>query len=147
MDDGSIRLADELDTLEKPCYDLNGLSRHHDFLTTVSRYVNDLDGATTQTTTRTRTASSRAELHVRRRAHELRDRAIFFRYMVHQLAERKGATRTRIATFMPKPFSHLTGNGCHFHMSLWDGETNLFLDENDPRGLGLGGRPTTSSAA
>ena len=38
---------------------------------------------------------------------------------------------------MPKPFSNLTGNGCHFHMSLWDGETNLFLDENDPRGLGL----------
>ena len=26
---------------------------------------------------------------------------------------------------MPKPFSHLTGNGCHFHISLWDpsGET------------------------
>ena len=42
-----------------------------------------------------------------------------------------------LATFMPKPFSHLTGNGCHFHMSLWDGDTNLFLDEDDPRGLGL----------
>jgi glutamine synthetase len=42
-----------------------------------------------------------------------------------------------LATFMPKPFSHLTGNGCHFHMSLWDGDTNLFLDEADPRGLGL----------
>jgi glutamine synthetase len=38
---------------------------------------------------------------------------------------------------MPKPFTHLTGNGQHFHMSLWDGDTNLFLDENDPRGLGL----------
>ena len=38
---------------------------------------------------------------------------------------------------MPKPFTDLTGNGCHFHMSLWDGETNLFLDEDDPRGLGL----------
>jgi glutamine synthetase len=38
---------------------------------------------------------------------------------------------------MPKPFSSLTGNGCHFHMSLWDGERNLFLDEDDPRGLGL----------
>jgi glutamine synthetase len=38
---------------------------------------------------------------------------------------------------MPKPFTHLTGNGCHFHMSLWDGERNLFLDEADPRGLGL----------
>ena len=44
-----------------------------------------------------------------------------------------------IATFMPKPFTHLTGNGCHFHMSLWDGDTNLFLDESDPRGLGLSG--------
>ena len=42
-----------------------------------------------------------------------------------------------LATFMPKPFTHLTGNGCHFHMSLWDGDTNLFLDEADPRGLGL----------
>ena len=37
---------------------------------------------------------------------------------------------------MPKPFTDLTGNGCHFHMSLWDGD-NLFLDEDDPRGLGL----------
>jgi glutamine synthetase len=53
--------------------------------------------------------------------------------MVHTLAEQHGM----IATFMPKPFTNLTGNGCHFHMSLWDGETNLFLDEDDPRGLGL----------
>ena len=42
-----------------------------------------------------------------------------------------------IATFMPKPFSNLTGNGCHFHMSLWEDGENLFLDEADPRGLGL----------
>ena len=53
--------------------------------------------------------------------------------MVHTLAQQRGL----LATFMPKPFTHLTGNGCHFHMSLWDGETNLFLDEYDPRGLGL----------
>ncbi len=38
---------------------------------------------------------------------------------------------------MPKPFTHLTGNGCHFHMSLWEDDVNLFLDEADPRGLGL----------
>ena len=138
MDDGSIRLADELDTLEKPCYDLNGLSRHYDFLTTVSRYVNELgwgnyandhedaNGQFEQNFTYADALTSC-------------DRAIFFRYMVHQLAERKGRDEGRriLATFMPKPFSHLTGNGCHFHMSLWDGETNLFLDENDPRGLGL----------
>src|SRR6267378_3804136 len=61
------------------------------------------------------------------------DRAIFFRYMVHTLAQQEGL----LATFMPKPFTDLTGNGCHFHMSLWDGDTNLFLDEDDARGLGL----------
>jgi glutamine synthetase len=53
--------------------------------------------------------------------------------MVHTLAEQRGM----VATFMPKPFTHLTGNGCHFHMSLWRDGENLFLDEADPRGLGL----------
>jgi hypothetical protein len=40
---------------------------------------------------------------------------------------------------MPKPFSHLTGNGCHFHMSLWkDGENAFEVDpSDDPRGMGL----------
>jgi len=55
--------------------------------------------------------------------------------MVGTLAQQ----RDMIATFMPKPFGHLTGSGCHFHMSLWDAETdeNLFLDDDDPKGLGL----------
>jgi glutamine synthetase len=131
-DDGAIALADPMDTLEKPCYDLVGLTRNLDFLTTVSSYVNELgwgnyandhedaNGQFEQNFTYADALTSC-------------DRAIFFRYMVHVLAEQRGI----IATFMPKPFTHLTGNGCHFHMSLWDGETNLFLDENDPRGLGL----------
>jgi glutamine synthetase len=40
---------------------------------------------------------------------------------------------------MPKPFGHLTGNGGHFHMSLWDedGTTDLFADDSDKQGLGL----------
>ena len=38
----SIEIADALDTLEKPCYDIAGLTRHYDFLTTVSRYCNEL---------------------------------------------------------------------------------------------------------
>src|SRR5258705_10039592 len=44
-----------------------------------------------------------------------------------------------IATFMPKPFAHLTGNGCHFHMRLWKDGENLFEVDpaDDPRGLGL----------
>lgn len=129
-DDGSLRVADPLDTLEKPCYDLRGLTRNYDFLTTVSRYVNELgwgnyandhedaNGQFEQNFTYADALTSC-------------DRAIFFRYMVHTLAHRHGLQ----ATFMPKPFSHLTGNGCHFHMSLWDGDANVFLDESDSLGL------------
>ena len=131
-DDGSIELADRLDTLEKPCYDLRGLTRNYDFLTTISRWVNELgwgnyandhedaNGQFEQNFTYTDALTSC-------------DRAIFFRYMVHTMAQKQGM----LATLMPKPFTSLTGNGCHFHMSLWDGDTNVFLDENDPRGLGL----------
>src|ERR1051326_5153416 len=61
------------------------------------------------------------------------DRHVFFKFMVKQLAERRGLR----ATFMPKPFAQLTGNGCHVHMSLWDGEgrTNLFADLGGELGL------------
>ena len=57
--------------------------------------------------------------------------------MVHTLAQQRGL----LATFMPKPFTHLTGNGCHFHMSLWDGDRNVFLDRGRPaRPRALGAR-------
>ncbi|HAY41550.1 MAG TPA: hypothetical protein DCX64_04675, partial [Gammaproteobacteria bacterium] len=36
------------------------------------------------------------------------DRHVFFKFMVKSIAELHGLR----ATFMPKPFSHLTGNGC-----------------------------------
>jgi glutamine synthetase len=39
------------------------------------------------------------------------------------------------ATFMPKPFSHLTGNGCHIHVSLWKDEQNMFEDESGDLGV------------
>ena len=59
--------------------------------------------------------------------------------MVHQLAEREAETKDGASSprSCRSPSRTQAGNGCHFHMSLWDGETNLFLDENDPRGLGL----------
>ena len=132
QENGGIKVADPLDDLEKPCYDLKGLTRNYEFLRTVSNYVNrlgwgnyandheDANGQFEQNFTYNDALTSC-------------DRAIFFRYMVHTLAQQRGL----LATFMPKPFTELTGNGCHFHMSLWDGDTNLFLDENDPRGLGL----------
>jgi glutamine synthetase len=61
------------------------------------------------------------------------DRHVFFKYMAKTIAEQHGLR----ATFMPKPFMHLTGNGCHAHVSLWDkaGGQNLFLDPQDELGL------------
>ncbi len=131
-DDGSIQVADRYDTLEKPCYDMAGLTRRYDFLTTVSRYCNEL-GWGNYANDHEDANGQFEQNFTYDDALVSCDRAIFFRYMVHTLAEQHGM----IATFMPKPFTHLTGNGCHFHMSLWDGERNLFLDEADPRGLGL----------
>src|SRR5438477_3966377 len=131
-DDGSIEIADQQDTLDKPCYDMAGLTRRYDFLTTVSKYCNEM-GWGNYANDHEDANGQFEQNFMYDDALVSCDRAIFFRYMVHTLAEQHGM----IATFMPKPFTNLTGNGCHFHMSLWDGETNLFLDENDPRGLGL----------
>ena len=44
------------------------------------------------------------------------DRHSFFKFMVKSIAEKHGLR----ATFMPKPFQGLTGNGCHAHISVWD---------------------------
>jgi glutamine synthetase len=129
---GRIRVADELDTLEKPCYDLKGLTRNYDFLTTVSRYVNEL-GWGNYANDHEDANGQFEQNFTYADALTTCDRAIFFRYMVHTLAHQRGL----LATFMPKPFTELTGNGCHFHMSLWLEGRNVFLDENDPRGLGL----------
>src|SRR3954449_8449122 len=133
-EDGTIEVADALDTLEQPCYDMRGLTRNLDFVSTVSRnvtalgwdnYATDHEDANGQFEQNFEFADALVTC----------DRAVFFRYMVEALAQEQGL----IATFMPKPFAHLTGNGCHFHMSLWKDGENLFEADpaDDPRGLGL----------
>jgi glutamine synthetase len=61
------------------------------------------------------------------------DRHVFFKFMAKTIAEKHGQR----ATFMPKPFANLTGNGCHAHVSLWNktGRTNLFEGKRDELGL------------
>src|SRR3954465_14719493 len=133
-DDGSIEVADAQDTLEQPCYDMRALTRNLDFVSSVSRnvtalgwdnYATDHEDANGQFEQNFQFADALTTC----------DRAVFFRYMVEALAQERGL----IATFMPKPFAHLTGNGCHFHMSLWRDGVNLFDREpgDDPRKLGL----------
>jgi glutamine synthetase len=133
-DDGTIEVADALDTLEQPCYDMRALTRNLDFVSAVSRNVTALGWDNYATDHED--ANGQFEQNFQfDNALVTCDRAVFFRYMVEALAQERGL----IATFMPKPFAHLTGNGCHFHMSLWKDGENLFEVDpsDDPRGLGL----------
>ncbi len=132
--DGTLELADPLDTLEQPCYDMRALTRNLDFVSEVSQAVTSLGWDNYATDHED--ANGQFEQNFQYAdALTTCDRAIFFRYMVESLAQQRGL----IATFMPKPFAHLTGNGCHFHVSLWKDGENVFEREpsDDPRGLGL----------
>jgi glutamine synthetase len=113
---------------------MRGLTRNLDFVSTISRNVTALgwDNYATDHEDANGQFEQNFEFDD---ALVTCDRAVFFRFMVEALAQEQGL----IATFMPKPFAHLTGNGCHFHMSLWKDGENLFEADpsDDPRGLGL----------
>ncbi|HWD53613.1 MAG TPA: type III glutamate--ammonia ligase [Acidimicrobiales bacterium] len=131
--DGSIVVADAQDRAASPCYDARALTRMYDHLTAVSRHMNALGWANYANDHED--ANGQFEQNFRY-ADPLTtaDRVVVFRYMVHSLAAEAGMA----ATFMPKPFSHLTGNGLHMHLSLWDKDgAELFADLADARGLGM----------
>ncbi len=130
--DGSVCVADTQDTLAKPCYGQLSLLRNADFLMTLISYCNDLGYGAYQNDHED--ANGQFEVNWRfAGALKTADQVSFFKFMVHALAEERGLC----ATFMPKPFAHLTGSGAHHHLSLWDldEKDNLFLDKSDPRGL------------
>jgi glutamine synthetase len=133
-EDGSLQVADPLDTLELPCYDMRALTRNLEFVTTVSKHITAL-GWDNYATDHEDANGQFEQNFEYADALTTADRAVFFRYMVETLAQQRGL----IATFMPKPFPHLTGNGCHFHVSLWKDGVNVFEADpaDDPNGLGL----------
>ena len=60
------------------------------------------------------------------------DDLLTFRETVKALARRRGI----VASFMPKPYDHLAGNGVHVHLSLWDAAGNEDRSAGDgPLGL------------
>ena len=93
-----------------------------DHLSTVSRYMNGL-GWTNYANDHEDANGQFEQNFLFDDALTTADRVIFFRYMVHTLAHEAGMA----ATFMPKPFTSLTGNGLHMNTSLWSTEgRNLF---------------------
>ena len=125
-------IADALDTQEKPCYDQAALMRRYDVITEICDGMLDLGWNPYQNDHEDSNGQWEMNWHYDD-CLRTADRHVFFKYMAKTIAEKHGLR----ATFMPKPFMHLTGNGCHAHLSLWDktGKTNLF---HDPKGeLGL----------
>jgi glutamine synthetase len=134
---GAYEPWDELDTLGKPCYDLRTLHRNIDMMTTLLRYMRELGWEPYANDHED--ANCQFEINWKYSdALTTADRTTFFKWMVRTVAEQQGLW----ATFMPKPFAHLTGNGAHVHLSIADAETgaNLFEDRAAELGLSQLGR-------
>jgi len=136
-DAGEYTLGDPLDSLSKPCYDLRALHRNLDLMTTLLRYMQELGWDPYANDHED--ANCQFEINwTYSDALTTADRYTFFKWMVRTVAEQHGLW----ATFMPKPFGNLTGNGAHIHLSLADVKTskNLFLDSSADLGLSQLGR-------
>jgi len=123
-------LSDKSDTQSKPCYDQSALMRRYDVISEVCDSMLELGWGPYQNDHED--ANGQFEMNWDfDDALKTADRMAFFKYMMKSIAEKHGLR----ATFMPKPFAHLTGNGCHVHVSLWKGDKNAFDDKNDALGL------------
>jgi glutamine synthetase type III len=130
-EDGSA-LSDERDTQEKPCYDQGALMRRYEVIKEIcdamlslgwSPYQNDHEDGNGQFEMNWEYDDCLLTA----------DRHVFFKFMAKSIAEKHGYR----VSFMPKPFGHLTGNGCHAHVSVWDlaGKKNRFVHKTDELGL------------
>ena len=59
------------------------------------------------------------------------DTVMTVRLVLKETARQEGIR----ASFMPKPLAGVQGSGMHTHLSLWEGERNAFIDEDDRYGL------------
>ncbi len=124
------KIADERDTQSKPCYDQSALMRRYDLIKEICDSMIELDWNPYQNDHED--ANGQFEMNWDYSdCLTTADRHVFFKFMVKSLAEKHGLR----ATFMPKPFQNLTGNGCHAHISLWEGKQNKFLENGEKLGL------------
>jgi glutamine synthetase len=129
---GDIVPCDASDKLAKPCYDYKGLARAAGFL---DRLVESLQQAGMDVyQVDHEDANGQFEInYTYTDALKSCDHYVFFKMAASEIAHSMGL----ICSYMPKPFAHLPGNGMHMHMSIGDGQRNLFEDKSDPRGMQL----------
>ncbi len=123
-------IADPRDIQSKPCYDQLALMRRYDLIKEICDSMIELGWGPYQNDHED--ANGQFEMNWDySECLMTADRHTFFKFMVKSLAEKHGLR----ASFMPKPFQNLTGNGCHAHISVWQGNNNKFLDKSDRLGL------------
>jgi glutamine synthetase type III len=130
-------ISDQYDTAEKPCYDQQALMRRYDVIAEICDHMLALGWKPYQNDHED--ANGQFEMNWEYDdALKTADKHSFFKFMVKSVAEKHGLR----ATFMPKPFKGLTGNGGHAHISVWDldGKVNAFADRDMPFGLSAKGK-------
>jgi glutamine synthetase len=130
-EDGTA-ISDDRDFQEKPCYDQSALMRRYDVISEICTSMGQLGWGPYQNDHE----DANGQFEINWDYYDClktADQLCFFRFLVKSIAEKHGLR----ATFMPKPFSHLTGNGCHVHASLWSLDEGTCLT-HDPHGeLGI----------
>ena len=125
-------ISDSKDIAGKPCYDQQALMRRYDVISEICDSMINLGWGTYQNDHE----DANGQFEMNWDYSDLMttaDRQAFFKFMVKSIAEKHELR----ATFMPKPFSHLTGNGCHMHISLWNTNKSKNLFHEDKGELGL----------
>jgi glutamate---methylamine ligase len=125
------QISDDADAQSRPCYDQQALMRRYEVIKEICDSMIALGWAPYQNDHED--ANGQFEMNWDYDdCLKTADRHAFFKFMVKSVAEKHGLR----ATFMPKPFSNLTGNGCHAHVSLWSSSgANVFDDEAGELGL------------
>lgn len=124
---------DSTDTLAKPTYDYQGITRNTRFLETLHQSLEAVGLKVYQIDHED--ANGQFELNFDYdEALQTADHIQFFKMSAKEIAYQNGA----ICSFLPKLSATTTGNGMHVHCSMQDESgNNLFHDKNDPNGMGL----------
>ena len=130
LDADGTALADGRDIAAKPCYDQQALMRRFEVIKEICDYMLEMGWEPYQNDHED--ANGQFEMNWGFTDPMVTaDRHTFFKFMTKTVAEKHGFR----ATFMPKPMPHLTGNGAHVHLSLWQDGVNAMKDPAGELGL------------
>jgi glutamine synthetase len=118
---GQWQPFDDADRLDRPSYDLKSLPRQSAFLHSLHAALRDAGMDVLQIDHED--AHGQYEVNFAHAdALTTADRLMFFKLAAHHYAEQQGA----VFSTMPKPFADQPGSGLHCHVSLWQGDKNVF---------------------